>query len=190
MSSNFFADIYVDANGVPHNLSAVEAYTLPSDFLSSPGPEIKKEIVDFKQTELPEYDGLYASILDNVLTAEECTQLIRAAESRTKDVWEQALINAGNGNQIFAPESRDCGRIIWDDRELVAKIWARFQDHVPEVAELKGNARITGYGPVRRKETWRVSRLNERMRFLKYVEGNYFRRKFRSVLPKPAKQLS
>ena len=176
MSSDLFADIYIDATGTFHNLPSMRVYTLPADFLSNQGPEIKKEVVNFKQTELPEYDGLYAVILDNVLTAEECSQLIRAAESHTKGVWEQAMINVGNGKQVFAPESRDCGRIIWDDKELVAKIWTRCRDHVPEVVELKENAKITGYGPVKRKETWRLSRLNERMRFLKYVQGNYFRR--------------
>lgn len=177
MASDFFADTYVDANGVSHNFSAIDTYELPKDFLSGRGPEINKEIVDFTKTTLPEYDGLYACILDNVLTATECAQLIRAAESRTRGVWEQAMINIGNGRQQFMPEQRDCGRIIWDDGELVAKIWARCGQLVPEILELKDQAKVTGYGPVKRKEVWRVSRLNERMRFLKYVEGNYFRRK-------------
>ena len=175
MDSHFFADIYVDASGNYHNLSARDTYSLTSDFLSGPGPEIKKETVDFKDTKLSEYDGLYACILDNVLTAEECAQLIRAAESRTKGVWEQAMINAGNGRQELDPYTRDCGRIIWDDKELVGKIWARCQDAVPEIMDLKDKARVTGNGPVKREETWKLSRLNERMRFLKYVEGNYFR---------------
>ena len=30
-------------------------------------------------------------------------------------------------------------------------------------------------GPGKRKETFQMTRLNERMRFLRYVEGNYFR---------------
>ena len=177
MSSEFFADTYVDASGTYHNLSALDSYSLPSDFLLGPGPEISKTTIEFKSTKLPEYDGLYACVLDFVLTAEECAQLIRAAESRTKGIWEQAMVNAGNGRQEFHPSTRDCGRVIWDDKELVAKIWARCQDAVPEIAELKDIAKVTGYGPVKRKERWKLSRLNERMRFLKYVEGNYFRRK-------------
>lgn len=177
MDSDFFADTYIDANGVPHNLSAMDSYELPNDFLSGRGPEITKEIVDFKKTAIPEYDGLYACILDDVLTATECAQLIRAAESRNQGVWGQAMINMGNGRQQVALEARDCGRIIWDDRELVAKIWARCAPLVPEILELKDQAKVTGYGPVKRKETWIFSRLNERMRFLKYVEGSYFRRK-------------
>ena len=176
MSSDFFADTYIDAKGESHNLSAMDSYELPQDFLLGQGPEIKKEIIDFQKTKLGDYKGLYACVLDNVLTAAECQQLIRAAESRTKGLWEQAMVNIGSGNQAFYPETRDCGRIIWDDKDLVAKIFARCEASVPEILELKDKARITGYGPVKRKENWRLSRLNERMRFLKYVEGNYFRR--------------
>ena len=40
---------------------------------------------------------------------------------------------------------------------------------------MKDNVRITGHGPVKRGETWRVSRLNERLRFLRYERGMYFR---------------
>jgi len=72
---------------------------------------------------------------------------------------------------------RNCGRIIWDSREIVGKIWKRME-HVPEVQEiarLRGRAGITGNGPAKRRETWRLTRPNERMRFLKYVGGEYFR---------------
>ena len=34
---------------------------------------------------------------------------------------------------------------------------------------------ITGKGPVKRGETWRLTRLNEKLRFLKYTSGMYFR---------------
>lgn len=37
---------------------------------------------------------------------------------------------------------------------------------------------ITGPGPVKRAETYRVSGLNERLRFLRYEGGEYFRRHF------------
>ena len=96
------------------------------------------------------------------------------------------MINIGNGEQEFNKDARDCGRIIWDDRDLVAKIFARCEASVTEILELKDKPLITGNGPVKRKETWRLSRLNERMRFLKYVEGNYFRRES-ICLPLPAK---
>ncbi|KAL8680369.1 MAG: hypothetical protein Q9224_006947, partial [Gallowayella concinna] len=88
-----------------------------------------------------------------------------------------ALINVGNGRQMLVQDARDCGRIIWDDRDVVAKIWNRVKDCVPEIALLRGMAHVTGNGPAKRNETWFMSRLNERMRFLKYTSGQYFRRK-------------
>ena len=150
-------------------------YTLPEEFLSQPKPDIKKQIVNFKKVGLPEYDGFYACVLDDVLTAEECVQLTRAAESTTNGSWEKAMINVGSGKQVMATETRNCGRIVWDDREIVAKIWARCRDAVPELSEIRDQPKIAP-GSARKKDAWRMTRLNERMRFLSYVEGNYFRR--------------
>ena len=151
-------------------------YSLPRDWLSQPKTDVQKNVVDFKAVGLPDYDGFYACILDNVLTAQECIQLTRAAESTTKGVWEKAMVNAGYGQQIMAKDVRDCGRIIWDDRDLVAKIWARIEKHVPELSEIRDQPKVAP-GPARKKEVWEMTRLNERMRFLSYVEGNYFKGK-------------
>ncbi|KAL8732199.1 MAG: hypothetical protein Q9166_002946 [cf. Caloplaca sp. 2 TL-2023] len=151
------------------------AFTLPSDFLADPKVDVQIRKIDFSNTPLPEYKGLYAVVIDNAFTKAECDDLIRAAEATTGGKWEQAMINVGNGEQMLVQDARDCGRIIWDDRHVVAKIWARVKDCVPEIALLRGMAHVTGNGPVKRNETWFMSRLNERMRFLKYTKGQYFR---------------
>ena len=83
----------------------------------------------------------------------------------------------GGGAQALITDARDCGRIIWDDIDIVERIWSRVKASVPEIEYLKNMAGVTGYGPVKRKETWKMTRLNERMRFLKYGEGQYFKRK-------------
>lgn len=89
-------------------------FTLPSKFLSKPNPGlVRKTVIDFKTTPLPEYQGLYAAVLDNVFSREECDDLILAAEATTGGQWEQAMINVGNGEQRLIPDARDCGRIIW-----------------------------------------------------------------------------
>ena len=152
------------------------SYQLPDNFLSDAAPGIKKETIDFKKTELPEYDGLYACILDNVLTPQECSHLIRAVEARTDGKWEQAMINVGNNQQMLNTSYRSCGRIIWDDRDVVAKLWGRIQDQVPEIADWKFGACTTRSGLKKPARVYKMTRLNERMRFLSYVEGNYFRR--------------
>lgn len=156
--------------------TAMATTAIPHDFLLGPGrPKILKAVVDFDHTDLPEYKGRYAVVLDNVFTKDECDTLVRAAEAQSKGAWEQAMINIGGGEQALMTDSRDCGRIIWDDADIVERIWSRIKGHVPEVEYLKDMARVTGYGPVKRGETLKMSRLNERMRFLKYEEGQYFR---------------
>ncbi|KAL8952488.1 MAG: hypothetical protein Q9222_001591 [Ikaeria aurantiellina] len=151
------------------------SFTLPSSFLAKPAPAAKVQRIDFTKTPLREYADLYAVVIDDAFTKSECDDLIRAAEAQTEGTWEQAMINVGGGRQKLMTDARDCGRIIWDDKDVVAKIWARVKDHVPEVALLRNNVQVTGNGPVKRRETWFMTRLNERMRFLKYTTGQYFR---------------
>ena len=159
------------------------------DFLLQP-TEITKVVIDFKKTDLPEYKGLYATVLDNVFTEQACQTLINMAESTARGEWEEAMVNIGNGKERSIKEIRDCGRIIWDGFDMVATIWARIKDQVPEVLTLKDQPLITGYGPVRRNETWKMSRLNERMRFLKYQEGQYFKRKYIYAIPSPLENMN
>lgn len=148
-------------------------YTLPKDFLAGPPPALQKRKVNFRKAGLPEYDGMYAVVLDGVMTEEECGQLVAAAEATTNGEWERALINIGWGVQALSEETRKCGRIIWDNRELMAKVWARVEGAVPEVHRIKDWPAVTGDGS--RKITWAATRLNERARFLKYVGGEYFK---------------
>jgi hypothetical protein len=150
--------------------------TLPEGFLSGPAPNLTREDINLKEAGiLTAYDELWAVVLDGVLTEEECNTLTAAAEATTDGKWERALVNIGGGMQAMYEDTRKCGRIIWDDRDVVAKLWARIEAAVPEIHELKNWAHVTGHGPVKRKETWKMTRLNERMRFLKYVGGEYFK---------------
>ena len=152
-------------------------YTLPSDFLSTPAPNLTKSKIDFAQGGLPDSDGHWAVVLDGVMSKEECEQLVAAAEATTDGVWERALVNVGGGMQAMHDDIRRCGRIIWDDRALMEKLWARIEDSVPEIHRLEKWESVTGNGPVKRGEVWRVTRLNERGRDLKYDGGEYFKGK-------------
>ena len=167
----------IQCNGPPLSHTAMTTSTVPHDFLLGPGrPKILKAVVDFERNKLPEYKGHYATILDNAFTKDECDTLVRAAEARSNGAWEPAMINIGGGEQILLTDARDCGRIIWDDTDLVERIWSRIEDSVPEIALLKDMPLVTGKWPVLRGETWKMTRLNERMRFLKYGPGQYFGR--------------
>jgi len=161
----------------PNTMASTASSLLTEDFLTKPAPNITVNRIDFSQTDLPKYTGLYAVILDNVLIPTECKTLIEAAEATTTSGWERAMINTGGGRQRLMTDERNCGRIIWDSPEIVGKVWKRIQ-HIPEVQEitrLEDMQSITGYGPAKRGEVWKFTRPNERMRFLKYVGGEYFR---------------
>lgn len=151
-------------------------YQLPPNFLSEPSPKVQKQPIKFKKTDLPEYEDFFACILDNVFSADECASMIRAAKAQTNGEWAQAMINVGYGMQEVDTESRSCGRIIWDNKDLASKIWERCRDHVPEILELRDRPAITGTGTLNKRYTYKFTRLSERMRFLRYFDGNYFRR--------------
>ncbi|KAK1072228.1 hypothetical protein LTR12_005827 [Friedmanniomyces endolithicus] len=149
----------------------------PENFLSEPAGNITVHRIDFRETDLPQYHGLYAVLLDNVLSIEECATLIKVAEASTTKGWERAMINVGGRRQVLMEDERCCGRIIYDSPDIAGKVWKRIE-HLPEVQEiirLEAVPKIFGNGPGKRGEVWRFSRPNERLRFLKYVGGEYFR---------------
>jgi hypothetical protein len=156
-------------------MSSPPKHALPPAFLSTPAPNLTKSHIDFAAAGLPEYAGLWAVVLDGVMTKAECASLVAAAEATTDGVWERALVNIGGGKQALYDDVRKCGRIIWDSRAVMEGLWARIEGSVPEIRRLEGWASVTGNGPVKREEVWRVTGLNERGRFLRYVGGEYFR---------------
>jgi hypothetical protein len=162
-------------------------FTPPSDFLTDPGPEVEVTRVDFSKTECFEFKAANAVILDNVLSPAECEQLISFAEQSSggetgNGKWERAMVNIGNNKQALYTDIRNCDRIIWDDHAIVDRIWQRCRPHVPEIECLTDNAEVMGIGPVKRGETHVMTRLNERMRFLKYTGGEYFNGKINDSL--------
>ena len=154
----------------------------PGGLLTDPAPEIRFTRIEFADSPLKEYANLWAVILDNVLTAEECEELIHHAETRSGGAWERAMVNVGLGRQKLAPESRNCDRIVLDDQVIVDRLWQRVAPFVPEIQALKDWPRVTGSGPATRGETWAATRLNERMRFLRYGPNEYFRGKQSRIL--------
>jgi hypothetical protein len=173
---------------------------IPSDFLSPlPDPDntILVNKIDFKSTLLPEYKNCYAVILDNVLNEEECQHLIHMAESSAgghcgedsapDDGWRPAMVSAGANYEFLDPEYRNSDRIIWDNETLMSRLWTRIlqakgMKEYFSVLHGKEYKEVIGWREERRGDRYVISQkgLNERMRFLKYGEGQYFRRKFTS----------
>lgn len=158
-------------------MTAVGTNTLPLDFLAGPAPNAVLKPVNFKNTQITDYDGLYAVVIDGIMTEDECKQLVVAAERRGE--WERALINVGGGQQQMMEDVRKCGRIIWDNQDIMDKLWARIAPFTPELENIE-NWRELGLG---RNHTIQFTRLNERMRLLQYKAGNYFKRKIKSQPP-------
>jgi hypothetical protein len=170
---------------------------IPSNFLAPlPDPDIiKVKKIDFKASVLPEYKNCYAVILDNVLDEEECQQLIHMAESSAgghcreesapDDGWRPAMVSAGANYEFLDLEYRNSDRIIWDNKVLMERLWTRIlqgkgMKEYFSVLDGKEYKDVIGWREEKRGDRYVISEqgLNERMRFLKYGEGQYFRRKF------------
>ncbi|KAL2818812.1 hypothetical protein BDW59DRAFT_151866 [Aspergillus cavernicola] len=150
------------------------------DFLPpQPPSNAHCRVLDFATTNppLPEYKRYLAAIIDNALTEAECKELLRQAEASTENnhTWERALINIGGGKQALSTDSRNCGRIILDSHDLAGKLQARLLPFLQELGidRLENRPLVTGLAG--RNRTYQITRFNERLRFLKYVGGEYFR---------------
>lgn len=162
---------------------------IPDTFLRGPAPNATLHKLDFEHTSppLPEYKGHFAAVVDNLLTEAECKELVRLAEESTRTrladstlsppAWEQAMTNAGGGKQVMSIDTRKSGRVIFDSPDLADRILDRMMPFMREceLDRVQGKPLVTGLGPAKRGEVLRLSRLNERLRFLRYEGGDYFR---------------
>ncbi|KAK8099500.1 uncharacterized protein PG998_012741 [Apiospora kogelbergensis] len=161
---------------------------IPDDFLRNKhhtADSISYKVIDFKETALPQYAPCYAAVLDNVLTPAECATLLELAESSVRDEdktpegspWRPALVNVGNGYEVLEASYRNSDRIIWDQQDVVDRIWARVAQ-VPGVMDKLGT--VTGeelLGVTRQGKAatwWDFHAVNKRMRCLKYGPGQFF----------------
>ncbi|KAI9809814.1 MAG: hypothetical protein M1825_000247 [Sarcosagium campestre] len=189
------------------------AVSIPEGFLVDDPPDAKPmsaQRIDFSKTVLrDEYVGYYGIILDNVLSASECTQLLQLAESSSlssssssssassegvssegeghSSAWGPALVSSGPGMEMLVPEYRNSDRIVWDEAEIASRLWARCckasssgSDSGSLRRELacldaKKHSRVLGPARAAAGQRWRFSRLNERLRFLRYGVGQFFR---------------
>jgi hypothetical protein len=173
-----------------------QSVDIPETFLSPLADisDIEVHKIDFEHSALPEYKKLFAVVLDNVLTQKECDQFIRLAEQSAgahgpgdqveNNGWVPAMVHSPFGAGVLVSDYRNSDRIMWDNKELVARLWKRVmqakgmkeyfavlhgKDYVPVVGD---NAERGGMRWVLTDQG-----VNERMRFLKYGAGQFFRRK-------------
>lgn len=112
---------------------------------------------DFSQTPLArDYDGFYVKIIDDVLTPEECANLIALAESDHQ--WIQAAVNYGlrPDQQAVDLDYRNSKRIIRFDHEAAAMIYQRLLPYIPELVQINPGDDWEGVVGTRGRvqETW------------------------------------
>lgn len=155
-----------------------ETFLIPTTPPAS-NPPITLHPIDFAASPLPEYSDCTALILDNVLTPHECATLLdlTATSASTSGGWRPAMVNAGQNLEILDTSYRNSDRIIWDNVDLVDRIWKRClraEGLERYLGFVEGNPSIQGKRGAGCGEKWRFTRLNERMRFLRYGEGQFF----------------
>ena len=164
---------------------------IPEEYLTTDPPDaepITFSQIEFENTELPQYKGAQAFVLDHVLSPSECAKLIELAESSVLDkdrgeggtAWNPAMVNVGGGFEALVPDYRNSDRIIWDTQVIADRLWARIA-RVPGIHESKlgsfhnGDLLGTRLKESKGKRTrWDFERANKRLRFLKYGPGQFF----------------
>ncbi|KAG9016247.1 hypothetical protein FRB90_003639 [Tulasnella sp. 427] len=140
--------------------------------------------VDWKAIGLPENDGKVAFIIDNALTQEDCQKLLKAAEDSAP--WVPAAVHGGPGDQTgtVLEDYRRSSRILLDDFDLADFILSKLKPHMPPegLNAPEGKRWQFGVGERNAKDKNKkkdstpvqLNRLNERLRYLKYVGGDFF----------------
>lgn len=158
--------------------------SIPNTFLKTePEAPVSFKHVSFADSPVPEYTGCFAIVIDNVLSPSECAQLLELAgqsvpkSSEAESPWRPALVNVGVGWEVPVTDYRNSDRIIWDSQIIADRVWERCllaRGDGESVEELL--SKPPDQGSVSGGE-WVFDRVNERMRFLKYTKGQYFKGK-------------
>lgn len=150
----------------------------PTSDLPDQAPPIKATRINFPSYNLPEYSNRTAMVIDNLFTPEDCQRLLTAAESKSS--WIPAKINGGGGKEYYDNSYRNSERILHDDFELAGWIFDKLRPYLSEIESLpsaSNHLRIKGRsrGVEPMDNGAKLVRLNERLRFLKYGPGQFFR---------------
>ncbi|KAG6902039.1 hypothetical protein C0995_005249 [Termitomyces sp. Mi166 len=140
---------------------------------------------DLSSTIIPtDFPGAFIKVLDNVFAPSECTALIARAEASAE--WRTAMIQTPRGERVDV-EVRNNDRILLFDKELASELTQRLLPHVEELREIGPGSeweRIVGM-PGFVTKTWKLLGVNERLSFLRYGPGHYFKPHFDGQLQLP-----
>ncbi|KIK71536.1 hypothetical protein GYMLUDRAFT_33742 [Collybiopsis luxurians FD-317 M1] len=180
-------------------MSTSTTFNLPP----TPPPEITPSVsyIDFASTPLKKFAGFYALIIDNLFSPEECQNLISLAESTTDSSllqygieggagWQPAKIQVGilPTDQELDTSYRYNDRILRFDHNAAGKIFERVKPFVEKdigtVTQGSTWGGVVGAGN-RVRGTWNLVGLNERLSFLRYGPGHFFKEHYDGRLELP-----
>ncbi|KAJ7686172.1 hypothetical protein B0H17DRAFT_1072321 [Mycena rosella] len=126
--------------------------------------------IDFAAADLPEYEECFAVVIDSQFPKPELSAILAEAESFSP--WHIAQVNVGT-EAYTNTAYRNGQRIIYDSLALSEQIFAKIRPHLSAIEEIEEPTYVRGVGVASQK--WRMVRMNERLRFLRYPKGGFFR---------------
>ncbi|KAJ7151267.1 hypothetical protein C8R46DRAFT_1123713 [Mycena filopes] len=115
-------------------------------------------LVNFAAVGLPEYDGCYAIVLDDLFTRPHT--LLHPRPGATLP-WDVAKVNSGT-EAYTVPSYRNGQRIIYDSFELSAQIFDKIRPHLNAIEEIEEETYLPDVAP-------------PAFGFLRYHIGGFFR---------------
>jgi len=148
-------------------------------FTLEPSPkELKPKVLDWSDAPLARYyDGFYIKVIDDLFTPAECAALIALAESDQK--WEQAAVHFGLGpdQNVVDTSYRNSERILRFDADAAQQLLNRLLPYISELVEIKPGGEwetiVAKKGNM--KTVWKLVGVNERLSFLRYGPGHFFK---------------
>jgi len=156
--------------------------------------KISTHKIDFESLGIPEYKHRHAIVIDHLFTPEDCQNLYSLTGGSMSDSfsgnWEVAQVDAGNDKKFIDSSYRNSGRMLIDTPETAEWILARIKPYLEEITLLRDTSRH--FVPISEEKTARARLvcLNERLRFLKYIPGNFFKRHCDGLMRLPSRKLS
>ncbi|KAJ1305837.1 hypothetical protein OPQ81_010562 [Rhizoctonia solani] len=150
-------------------------------------PPIVAHRMDFVELGLPEYKNKFAIVIDNLFTPEDCARYIAKVESEKE--WKQAAIGDGGNTRTVDSSYRNSSRILYDTKELAGEIFEKLKPYLRDIEHIEMSPlhRDSRQEPANRAA--RLIGLNERLRFLKYGPGQFFRKHCDATYYSPDKRL-
>lgn len=135
-------------------------------------PERPTTVVEEIDVSAWEGPGKFACVLHGLFTPQECEELVARSEA---EGYGKASVNMGGGREVMMEDYRKSARCIIDDPAFAEELWQR----IKTVVEADGRyaealLRRSTRASTRKGTQSLAVGLNERLRFLRYDEGDYF----------------